>query len=574
MVRGRLLDSDGGTGIGGAMISLVDDGDQEFGRSLTRNTGLYQVATSTPGRYRIRADRIGYATTFSDFFNLAAADTLMVDIAARIEAISLAGIEAEAETRCRVRPEEGLAVTRVWDEARKALEAAAWTQERGYYQYEMQRVNRLMDRDNRRVISEDRSYDRGYRQTPYVSRPADELMEEGFARLTPTESVYWAPDAAVLLSDPFLDTHCFRLRRDERRTPGLLGLAFQPVPGRRIPDISGTLWIDPGTSELKWLDFSYENLDLPDALLSAAIGGRVEFQALPNGTWIVDSWRIRMPRVRMATNPLTSRVESILESLAVQGGDVLRVHGNEGTVMEADLGGRISGVVFDSVRSGLRGARVYVEGTDVEVMTDWNGRFELTRLEPGIYSVNYSHPYLERYSFVPEPFEVEVREGGETPSQINFAAPTVNRILGNLCRDEERPDDTANIPRGGVVRHDGILVGQVTDAAGAPMPGIVVRVLSRGYDINQDSETGAIISLRELRGGMAVTTDASGQYRVCWVPVDTWLDVSVMLPDENLDLAQLKENNTLSDLVQLLEETVIILSGLPFETLNLRVESN
>lgn len=281
-----------------------------------------------------------------------------------------------------------------------------------------------------------------------------------------------------------------------------------------------------------------------------------------------------MPRVRVATNPLTSRVESILESLAVQGGDVLRVHGNEGTVMEADLGGRISGVVFDSLRSGLRGARVFVEGTDVEVMTDGSGRFELTRLEPGIYSVNYSHPYLERYSFAAEPFEVEVREGVETPSQINFAAPTVSRILGNLCRGEERPEDMANIPRGGVVRYDGILVGQVTDAAGAPIPEVIVRVLSRGYDINQDSETGAIISLRELRGGMAVTTDASGQYRVCWVPVDTWLDVSVMQPDENLDLAQLKENNTLSDLAQLHEETVIILSDLPFETLDLRVESN
>ena len=574
VVRGRLLDSDGATGIGGAMISLLDQGDQEFGRSLTRNTGLYQVATSTPGRYRIRADRIGYATTFSDYFDLAAADTLLVDIAARIEAVSLAGIEAEAETRCRVRPGEGLTVTRVWDEARKALEAAAWTQERGYYQYEMQRVTRLMDRDNRRVISEDRSYDRGYRQTPYVSRPADKLMEEGFARLTATESVYWAPDAAVLLSDPFLDTHCFRLRRDERGAPGLLGLAFRPVPGRRIPDISGTLWIDPGTSELKWLDFSYENLDLPDALQSAAIGGRVEFQALPNGTWIVDSWRIRMPRVRVATNPLTSRVETILENLAVQGGDVLRVHGNDGTVMEADLGGRISGVVFDSVRSGLSGARVFVEGTDVEVMTDGSGRFELNRLEPGIYSVNYSHPYLERYAFAAEPFEVEVREGVETPSQINFAAPTVSRILDNLCRDEERPDDTANIPRGGVVRYDGVLAGHVTDAAGAPMPGVVVRVLSRGYDINQDSETGAIISLRELRGGMAVTTNASGQYRVCWVPVDTWLDVSVMLPEENLDLGQLKETNTLSDLVQLQEETVIIPADVPFETLNLRVESN
>ena len=47
-----------------------------------------------------------------------------------------------------------------------------------------------------------------------------------------------------------------------------------------------------------------------------------------------------------------------------------------------------------------------------------------------------------------------------------------------------------------------------------------------------------------------------------------------MLPEENLDLGQLKETNTLSDLVQLQEETVIIPADVPFETLNLRVESN
>ena len=574
VVRGRLLDSDGATGIGGAMISLVDDREAQEARSLTRPSGLYQLAATLPGRYRIRADRIGYATTFSDYFDLSVADTLMVNIVARVEAVSLAGIEAEAESRCRVRPQDGLAVTRVWDEARKALEAADWTQERGYYQYEMQRVNRHMDRDNRRVISEERTYDRGYRQTPYVSRPAEELMEEGFARLRPNESVYWAPDAAVLLSDPFLDTHCFRLHRDERRAPGLLGLAFQPVPGRRLPDISGTLWLSPGTSQLKWLDFNYENLDLPDALHSAAIGGRVEFQALPNGTWIVDSWRIRMPRVRVATNPLTSRVESILEGLSVQGGDVLRVHGNEGTVMEAEEGGRIAGVVFDTLRAGLRDARVFVEGTGVEVLTDRNGRFELTRLEPGIYTVNYSHPYLERYSFVPEPFEVEVHEGAQSVSQINFAAPTISRVLGNLCRDEERPDETANIPGGGAMRNDGILVGQVIDPAGAPLPGVIVRVLSRDFDISQDVTTVVSTTLRAGRSGVAVTTNESGYYRACWVPVDTYLSVSVMEPGENLDPNQLEVGYTLSDLIQMREETVIIPADMPFETLNLRVESN
>lgn len=574
VVRGRLLDSDGTTGIGGAMISLVDGREAQMARSLSRPTGLYELAATAPGRYRIRADRIGYATTFSDYFDLSAADTLMVNIVARVEAVSLAGIEAEAESRCRVRPQDGLAVTRVWDEARKALEAADWTQERGYYQYEMQRVNRHMDRDNRRVISEDRSYDRGYRRTPYVSRPAEELMEEGFARLRPNESVYWAPDAAVLLSDPFLDTHCFRLHRDENSAPGLLGLAFRPVPGRRLPDISGTLWLSPGTSQLKWLDFHYENLNLPDVLQSAAIGGRVEFQALPNGTWIVDSWRIRMPRVRVATNPLTSRVESILEGLTVQGGDVLRVHGNEGTVMEAEEGGRIAGVVFDTLRAGLRGARVFVEGTDVEVRTDRNGRFELTRLEPGIYTVNYSHPYLERYSFVPEPFEVEVDQGAQSVSQINFAAPTISRILGNLCRDEERPDETANIPGGGALRNDGILVGQVIDPAGAPLPGVIVRILSRDFDISQDVTTVVSTTLRAGRSGVAVTTNESGYYRACWVPVDTYLSVSVMEPGEDLDPNRLQVGYTLSELIKMREETVIIPADMPFETLNLRVESN
>ena len=576
VVRGRLLDIDGSTGIGGAMMSLVDDRNRQFGRVLTRESGLFQLSAEAVGRLRIRADRIGYATTYSDYFDLSATDTITIEVVARVEAVSLAGIEAEAESRCRVRPEEGLAVTRVWDEARKALEAAAWTQERGYYRYEMMSVKRLMDRDNRKVISEDRSYGGGYRQSPYVSRPAEELIEEGFARLTPVESVYWAPDAAVLLSDAFLDTHCFRVRVDQNRSPGLIGLAFEPVPGRNLPEISGTLWISPTTSELEWLDFNYENLNLPSALLAGPIGGKVEFEALPNGTWIVDSWRIRMPRSRRATNALTGRVESVLDGLTVQGGDVLRVHGNQGTVLEADRGGRIAGMVFDSLRTGLPGARVYIEGTGIEVFTGRDGRFELTHLESGIYSVTFSHPYLDRYAFVPEPFEVEVVDGARTPAQINFVAPTVGRVVDNLCHDVDRPDDTANIPGGGALRNHGILVGQVTDSTGAAMPGMVVRVVSRDFDINQDVSASSVVTrtLRAGHSGVAATTNASGFYRACWVPVDTSLRVAVLRPGEDLDPNQLEVGYTISDFVEIGEETVIIASDRLFETLHLRVESD
>jgi len=71
-----------------------------------------------------------------------------------------AEIEAEADRRCRVRPEEGLAVTRVWDEARKALDAAAFTQERGYYRYEMMGIIRELGPEGRQVVSEDRDFER------------------------------------------------------------------------------------------------------------------------------------------------------------------------------------------------------------------------------------------------------------------------------------------------------------------------------------------------------------------------------------------------------------------------------
>ena len=576
VVRGRLLDTDGSTAVGGAMMSLVDGREREFDRNLTRESGLFQLAAELPGRYRVKADRIGYATAYSDYFEIAAGDTIVVDIVARVEAISLAGIEAEGERRCRVRPEEGLAVTRLWDEARKALEAAAWTQERGYYRYEMMGITRQMDRENRRIISEDRSYGGGYRRAPYISRPAEELMEQGFARLTPMESVYWAPDAAVLLSDEFLDTHCFHVARNERRAPGLIGLAFQPVRGRGLPEISGTLWIDPGTAQLEWLDFSYQNLNLPEALLAGPIGGTVEFAALPNGTWIVDSWRIRMPRARTATNPLTGRAQSLLDGITVQGGDVLRVHGNEGTVLETDRGGRIAGAVFDSLRVGLPGARVYVEGMGVEVLTDRNGRFELAHLEPGVYSVTFSAPYLDRYSYVPEPFEVEVPTEAATPAQINFAAPTMTRVVDNLCRDEERPEDTANLPGGGTLRNTGILVGQVTDSTGAAVPDIMVRVLSRDFDVGQDISSTSVVSrtLRSGRSGVAVPTNTSGYYRACWVPVDTRLRVSVVNPGEELDPVRLQVGYTLSDLIEMREETVIIPSDAPLQTLDLRVQSN
>lgn len=564
-VRGRLLDPDGQTGLGSAMMVLEDRSGNEVDRALSRSNGLFLLEAPAPGSYRLRAERIGYSTTHSDFFDLATGETVTQNLVAAVEVITLEGLEAGGERKCTVRPEEGLAVTRVWDEARKALSAAAWTQDRGYYQYEMMNIKRRLEPDGHRILGEERSYNRGYMAAPYVSRPADSLVYGGFARITPRESLYWAPDAEVLLSDAFLDTHCFNLKTDPQDAPGLIGLAFEPVSGRRLPDIGGTLWLDLGTSRLERLEFTYRNLELPRTILTSGIGGTLEFEALPNGTWIVNSWRIRMPKAGMGTNLVSGGGTAILEEIVVQGGDVVRVHDNEQrTVLEAELGGGIAGQIRDSLGGGLADARVFAEGTGMESFTDSEGRFELAGLDAGIYSVTFSHPYLDPYGYIPEPFEVEVLADTDTPAQVSFTAPRMAGIRRGMCRDVEQPEVRTSGGVGG--SRIGILIGQVTDPDGNPVPNAMVRILSNDFGL-AGSATG--LEVRQGRGGVLVTTNDTGYYRACWVPVDTSLDVAVVELGEGADPADPSEVELLTR-----EQSVMVGGDDGLGRLDLRTRSN
>ena len=89
----------------------------------------------------------------------------------------------------------------------------------------------------------------------------------------------------MLLSDEFLDTHCFRLRMGSGERQGMVGLVFEPTRSQRTPDINGVLWIRTDGWVLDRADFWYENL--PDGIRSSLVGGYVRFQRLPSGAWIV-----------------------------------------------------------------------------------------------------------------------------------------------------------------------------------------------------------------------------------------------------------------------------------------------
>jgi hypothetical protein len=70
----------------------------------------------------------------------------------------------------------------------------------------------------------------------YSALPAVELAQRGFIFSSDTSNVYAAPDAALLLSDEFVTTHCFRALSGEG---SLVGLQFQPIGGTGRIDVRG-----------------------------------------------------------------------------------------------------------------------------------------------------------------------------------------------------------------------------------------------------------------------------------------------------------------------------------------------
>lgn len=573
VIQGRISDAGSEQGIAGAMVTVVDRGGDELGRVLSWTNGQFVVRADRPGELRVRVDRIGYATTFSDFVHVASGDTVMLSLASTAEAISLEGVEASADRRCELRPAEGLAVAKVWEEARKALAATAWTEERGMYRYETLRVRRQMDEAGWDVESEDRIYGEGYSSAPYVARSADSLVTHGFAEITAAEARFWGPDAEVLLSESFLSSYCFRLVPGEGLADeGATGIAFEPAEGRDIPGISGTMWVNRRTAQLQRVDFRFINLNVPPWLLAVEPGGSVEFLELANGSWIIPSWHLRTFRAGDGgTHPLTGRPYPTLEGVTVHAGQVLRAHGDDGVVFEGAPGHRIAGVIRDSLGAALPEARVFVAGSGLETTTDSDGRFELTHLAPGQYTLYFSHRYLDAVWYPPEPFSVTMAAATESVA-VTLDAPPLKDILGRICDNAEPPSPMFSSewpPR--MISRDGILSGHVRDRNGVAVGDARVIVIPDAFEVGElmDPEKGRAMENQGLRSWVVARTSSEGFYRACWVPLGVPLEVMVLSEDE-FDQRWLEEHPGLRDIFPDREVRSLALDDqAPHRTLNI-----
>jgi hypothetical protein len=422
-VAGTLVAADRGTPLAGATVTLLDEGGKAVAAASSRANGGFTLTAPAAGRYRVRAERVGHASTLSAPFSLAAGETFTLRLAAESGGVQLEGIKAVAGDRgCVVNPRAGARTAAVWEEARKVLSATRLSERSAGTLYTIRRFRRELDASTSMTRAAQEDTTRGRSLVPFRSLPPEELARDGYVRREGRDNVFFAPDAQVLLSDEFLDGHCFRVVPGSGEAAGMIGLAFEPVRGRRLPDVQGTLWLDPASAELRFMEFAYTGL--------AAIargdswGGTVEFDQTDAGTWIVNRWKLRLPVVGRVVNPRGRSVADApvgVVSISEVGAEVLGAGATAVT-------GVVAGTVFDSTRARpLAGAVVRLAGTGHSATTDASGAFRIAEVPAGRYEVEFTHPRADSLQWKPDAAEVAV-EDGESAVQLSLprrAAPVV-----------------------------------------------------------------------------------------------------------------------------------------------------
>jgi hypothetical protein len=523
-VRGHVTERETQRPIAGAFVVLLDASGTRVGATLSGPEGEFEHRAPRAGTYRLRVERIGTQTVTSPPIELGAGATVPFEMQVQTQTVMLPPIVAEAGARCTVRPSGGVPLEQVWDEARKALALAAWTQEQGGVPFTTMTFERTRDLVSLRIGEEERRMHSGLDRRTFFTAPPGELASRGYVRRdSEGNHLYFGVDAATLLSDAFLDTHCFRIVGSPASRPelaGLVGLHFEPVPGYPRPDVEGVLWLDRSTSELRHVEFRYTRHMQPMPVPLERFGGRVEFTRLENGAWIVERWWIRMPQfartppwsIKVGTRTIrTEQLASLNDrELAVAadiigltmreaGGEVLLVHDADRIGPARTGTARLEGVVVDGAEgTPLAGATVYVAGTNHSTRTDAAGRFRLLGLPEGTQRVSFFHPRTDELLLVVPLAEVALAPG-QTAS-VTLAVP----------RDVQCPGPAGE-------QRYAALIGQVRNAeADSVLHNATIAATFERAGERRAAGAGQPLETR---------SDSAGRYLLCGLPLGADLNV-------------------------------------------------
>jgi len=535
-----MLEAGTGIPVPGALIELRAGADSAVDRVLTDEGGRFTLEAPAAGSYVLHAERIGFRDWDSEPFQVSTGEPTTRIIQVSTQPVSVSALSVQAERKCRLAREQGIATALLWAEVKKGLRATLLTQAGERYHYVERDFKRELDEKGHRVRSEEVRTDTTVRARPYVTLPARRLVAEGFVSgQLETGRTYYAPDVETLLSEPFVGTHCIEVSGD-REVDGerWLGLSFRPVDGRSLPDVEGTLWLTASGGELRAMEFRYVNVEVPVAprrrkdegipggmmpttreMSLDVLGGRLSFTRLPSGRWIIKDWTLTLPRVgatRAWWNP-NQQFAYVLAGLHQEGGQVLEVRDDASNVLFSHRRAALAGFVADGTRAApLAGAVVRLEGTPYADTTDADGAFRIPDLPEGTYTVSFGHPRLDSLGVRAPERVVKLAEGNVATVELTVPRPDREQLASACPRPSGPGSATADLV--------GVLRDEVT---GVPLPSATL-VLVRHPGVLQAGPEGRSFSPADLLA--QGRTDADGSFHLCGVPAGSGMGLSIRFP--------------------------------------------
>ena len=503
----------------GTAVILADTSGAVVAGAITDETGRFVLRAPAPGSYRVRARRIGFLPDSSGVLRLAAGTSIEFDPALSQFAVQLQQVRVDATRRCTISPTSGQAAFMLWQDAQSALTATVASSASSQIGFMLRRFERKLDASTG-TVREEKTWDsRTVNSEPYASVPAESLAVHGFVVPEGAYLVYYAPDARTLISDAFARTHCYNMVTDTRQ-PSLVGLAFSPADRPSSRDVSGVLWLNRESGELRFLEFHYGNPGRSTEEKAATASGSVAYRRLPGGTWVVSHWVIRMPVITTEYTAVpaagtTIGEGTILHHAAVSrvtevwevGGDVLSTFPADSMASERlNALAIISGQFTDSapghaVHRGIAGIRVMIVPTDDTsgartVVTDSTGSFVVDSVVPGDYVMRVGSALLDTLDV--SVAERTIHVAAATRQSVRTVIPSAAAVAANLC-----PRDVGTLT--------GVVQGTIRDAV-------------QSHPVQRARVTASWFTMTNTAGGVAAVTQsrasltgADGHYVICGV---------------------------------------------------------
>ena len=478
-IEGTVRHEVSGEPLTGVLVSVLGPDGARVRGVLTDGQGGFRVEVPL-GRYSLRAERIGLRTETTEPFELRTFRFQLHRIEMVERAVEIEGLVVDSRVQsCRIDRESAGRIQRWWSEVRTALDVSAALQSEEFGHFLVEHFDREWDGGLERVLGANRRFVGSRSTRPFRSAPAQELVRDGFVQGTyGPDRLYFGPDAEVLLSSAFLTSHCFSLM-DGGEREGLLGLRFEPVEGRDVPDIEGTMWVDTTSAELRDLDFRYVNVDGPEARNA---GGRIVFSYLPSGAWIVSDWYIRMPKTGRRGRRL--RTTGYYDG----GGAVTELP----SPAEGAPVGSIEGVLVDSLRGGgLVDANVVLLTTGQQAVSDSLGRYRFDRVPAGPHYLTFRHDEVDTWGLGVGYTTVPVRAGEVARPELSL--PGFEQSATALCLGDGVDAET-------------VVVGHLVGPGRRPLPGRSFRLTYSGG---------------RVESSIFLTADEEGRFVTCAIPGGT-----------------------------------------------------